>query len=322
MDEQLTISTPEQVAFHYEMAGIGSRFVASLLDHLILVTAMVLVYCAAIGLLPALGGSFIASGDDSGLSSLYFLIAVLVLVEFLLFWGYFVLFETVWHGQTPGKRAGRLRVIRRDGQPVHAGEVMIRNLVRIVDFLPGFYGIGLVTMFIDKDARRLGDFAAGTIVVREGEQTHLRDVQVSQVAQAAQPAYGGPPMYGGQTTYNTSLYGPVKQYGQSYPPFGANEQQTPGMGYSYTPPPVVQKYDPLPGISLRDVTPDDYRLIREMLQRVSRGELARSRAEELAERLAYGVATRMGQDFREWRRQGWNSLVFLQSVLMSKEARE
>ena len=299
MDEQLTISTPEQVAFHYEMAGIGSRFVASLLDHLILATAMILVYCAAVGLLPALGGASITSGDDSGLSGLYVLIAVLVDVEFVLFWGYFVLFETVWHGQTPGKRAGRLRVIRRDGQPVRAVEVIIRNLVRIVDFLPGFYGVGLVTMFIDKDARRLGDLAAGTIVVREGELTRLRDVQVSQVSQAAQlaqSAYGGQPPYAGQTAYNVARYGP--------------------------PPPNIQKYDPLPGISLRDVTQDDYRLIREILQRVSRGELARSRAEELAERLATGVATRMGQDFREWRRQGWDALVFLQSVIMSKEARE
>jgi uncharacterized RDD family membrane protein YckC len=317
MDEQLTISTPEQVAFHYEMAGIGSRFVASLLDHLILVTAMILVYCAAVGLLPALSGGFNASGDESGLSSIYFLIAVLVLIEFLLFWGYFVLFEMVWHGQTPGKRAGRLRVIRRDGQPVRAGEVVIRNLVRIVDFLPGFYGIGLVTMFIDKDARRLGDLAAGTIVVREGEQTRLRDVQVSQAAQAAQPAYSG------QSTYNAGLYGPARQYGQPYQSYGVSEQQMPGVSAGYgPPPPVIQKYDPLPGISLRDVTQDDYRLIREMLQRVSRGELARSRAEDLAERLAYGVATRMGQDFREWRRQGWDALVFLQSVLMSKEARE
>ncbi|MEO8288213.1 MAG: RDD family protein [Chloroflexota bacterium] len=307
MDEQITISTPEQVAFHYEMAGIGSRFVASLLDHLILVVAMVLVYCAMFSLL--FGGLF--SGSQSGEEFGFGLLAVLVLVEFLIFWGYFVLFELVWNGQTPGKRAGKLRVIRRDGQPVHAGEVMIRNLVRIVDFLPGFYGIGLVTMFIDKDARRLGDMAAGTIVVREGEQTRLRDVQVAQPQQQAM-----------QASYTTSLYGSQEQAQPvgSYQPYGSYGQPSSG-GYE-VPPPAMPKYDPLPGISLRDVTQDDYRLIREVLQRVSRGELAADRANDLSQRLAYGVAARMGQDFREWQGQGWDPLVFLQSVIDAKEARE
>jgi uncharacterized RDD family membrane protein YckC len=317
MDEQLTISTPEQVAFHYEMAGIGTRFVASLLDHLILVTAMVLVYCAMFALIPTLGAGAIISGDDSGLSGLYLMLALLVIVEFLIFWGYFVLFELVWNGQTPGKRAGKLRVIRRDGQPVHAGEVMVRNLVRIIDFLPGFYGIGLITMFIDKDARRLGDLAAGTIVVREGEQTRLRDVQVSQPLQ---------PAYGAQPAYTVPPYASQTQLGQGYQSYASYGGQQPPVidaGALYgPPPPVMPRYDPLPGISLRDVTQDDYRLIREMLQRVSRGEMPRARAEDLAERLAYGVATRMGQDFREWRSQGWDALVFLQSVLTAKEARE
>ena len=121
----------------------------------------------------------IGVGGDAGT---YVVLALIVLIYFALFWGYFMLFETLWSGQTPGKRAGRLRVIRRDGQPVGAGEVLIRNLVRIVDFLPGFYGIGLVVMFIDKEARRLGDMAAGTIVVREGDTTRLQDVRVQSAS--------------------------------------------------------------------------------------------------------------------------------------------
>ncbi len=301
MDEQLTISTPEQVAFHYEMAGIGTRFVASLLDHLIIGLTLFLMSCALYILLPTLGGNLYYS--DSGATVFYLIRALLVLIIFLIFWGYFVIFELVWNGQTPGKRAGKLRVIRRDGQPVHAGEVMIRNLVRIVDFLPGFYGIGLITMFIDKDARRLGDLAAGTIVVREGEQTRLKDVQVSPQLQA-------------QPDYTASSY-PTQPYQQPYTPYG----QPAYNPYAPTPPPMP-RYDPLPGISLRDVTPDDYRLIREMLQRASRGELARPRAEELAQRMAYGVASRMGQNFREWQSRGWDPITFLQSVLTAKEARE
>jgi uncharacterized RDD family membrane protein YckC len=313
MDEQLTISTPEQVAFHYEMAGIGSRFVASLLDHLIIFVALFLIYCAMYGLL--ISTVVNGQGDEAGV---YLVLALMVIITFAIFWGYFALFETVWNGQTPGKRAGRLRVIRRDGQPVRAGEVMIRNLVRLIDFLPGFYGIGLTVMFINKDSCRLGDLAAGTIVVREGELTRLGDVRVSStspsVARATQPAYA-------TGTYGTTASTPP------YASFGSSPYSPQSAGpYSSAPygpePPVVQRYDPLPGISLRDVTPDDYRLIREMLARWSRGELSRDRAYDLAYRLAHGVASRMGQDFREWQARGWEPITFLQSVITAKEARE
>jgi len=285
MGEQLTISTPEQVAFHYEMAGIGSRFVASLLDHLIIGAALFLVYCALLSILGTASLASVTGGEEAGAGA-YLVIAALVLITFLIFWGYFVIFEIVWQGRTPGKRAGRLRVLRRSGQPIGAGEAVIRNLVRLVDILPGFYGIGLICMFIDKDARRLGDFAANTIVVRESDQTRLRDVRVPEPA----------------PTYNPYTY-PQPQY-----PYAASN--TPGS-----------RPDPLPGISLRNVTPDDYRLIREMLERVRRGEIQHERAQELASRLAYGVAARMGHDFREWRSRGWDPLIFLESVLNSREAR-
>ena len=307
MDEHLTISTPEQVAFQYEMAGIGSRFVASLLDHLIMVTALVLVNCAIYGLFinAALRGL-----DDTGL---YLVLSLMVIISFAIFWGYFVLFETVWNGQTPGKRAGRLRVIRRDGQPVRAGEVMVRNLVRLIDFLPGFYGIGLIAMFINKDACRLGDLAAGTIVVREGELTRLSDVKVAS-SSSPQPAYAAA-TYGAP---NAASYA-ASSVSSPYAP----QSETPYAATGYGPaPPVVQRYDPLPGISLREVTPDDYRLIREMLARWGRGELSRDRAYDLAYRLAHGVASRMGQDFREWQSRGWEPITFLQSVLTAKEARD
>jgi uncharacterized RDD family membrane protein YckC len=283
-DEQLTISTPEQVAFHYEIAGIGSRFLASLLDHLIISVAMLLIYCAAIALLPAM------LATDQGEAVLYLIVAVLVLVVFIIFWGYFAIFEAVWNGQTPGKRAGRLRVIRRTGQPIGASEAMVRNLIRIVDFMPGFYGVGLISMFIDKEARRLGDFAAGTIIIREGEQTRLQDVRVSNPT---------PSPYT-QPTYST--YTPPDPL--------SNQHSAPST-----------RYDPLPGVSLREVTADDYRLMRELVQRVRRGELARDRGHNLASQMAQGVAARMGHDFRDWQRRGWDPLVFLESVLTARDAR-
>jgi len=296
MDEQLTISTPEQVAFHYELAGIGTRFVAALIDYLIIMTALLLLTCA----MSFLRIGAIGAGGEAGT---YLVLAITVLIFFIIFWGYFVIFETLWSGQTPGKRLGRLRVIRRDGQPVHVGEVMIRNLVRIVDFLPGFYGIGLVVMFIDKEARRLGDMAAGTIVVREGDMTRLQDVRV-QAASAVRPAATEP-------AYGSAGYAPYSPYAGS--PYAGDYAQA-------TPPAPI--YDPLPGVSLREVSPADYQLIRELLARWSRGELNHDRAYNLARTLAEGVASRMGHDFREWQTRGWEPIAFLQSVLIAKDARE
>ncbi|MEA2576288.1 MAG: hypothetical protein QOH93_3586 [Chloroflexia bacterium] len=296
MDEQLTISTPEQVAFQYEMAGIGSRFVAALLDHLILGVAVLLISCAAMMIGFAGLVSSATSGDDAA-GGVFLVLAILTLVIFLLIWGYFVVFETVWNGQTPGKRAGRLRVIRYNGQPIGGGEAMVRNLVRLVDFMPGFYGVGLLSMFIDKNARRLGDFAAGTIVIREGEQTRLHDVRVNQTA-TTQPAYA--------TTAGTQ--GAYSPYVNSAP-IQNPKSETP------------TRPDPLSGISIREVTYEDYSLMRELVARARRGELPVDRAQELATRMAYGVADRMGQNFAEWQARGWQPLVFLQSVLDAKDIR-
>ena len=281
MDEHITISTPEQVAFQYEVAGIGSRFVASLLDHLILGLALMLIWCGGL----ALGmSSFAVDGTGAGF---YLLLSLIVLVIFLLFWGYFVVFETLWNGQTPGKRAGRLRVIRRSGEPVGAGEVMVRNLVRLIDLMPGFYGIGLISMFADKESRRLGDFAAGTIVIREGEEIGLQNVRVREPSQPLPSVLA--------YTYGTSDQQAVVS--------------APAMP------------DPLPGVSLRDITREDQRLIRELLARVHRREIALDRGQELATRMAYAMASRLGHDFREWQQRGWEPLVFLESLLGAKDAR-
>src|SRR5260221_12522374 len=79
-----------------------------------------------------------------------------------------MLFEILWNGQTPGKRMLGIRVIRENGYPMRPIDAVIRNLVRIVDWLPSGYGIGVLTMLLNKRSKRLGDFASGTIVVREG----------------------------------------------------------------------------------------------------------------------------------------------------------
>jgi uncharacterized RDD family membrane protein YckC len=94
------------------------------------------------------------------------LIALYVLLNFLLFWAYFIGFELRWNGQTPGKRLAGLRVVRLDGAPAGVLEIVVRNLVRLVDLLPFFYALGAVVVLSNRHSRRLGDFAAGTLVIR------------------------------------------------------------------------------------------------------------------------------------------------------------
>src|SRR5688572_15061001 len=160
-DETLDIQTPENVAFGYQVAGIGSRFLASLLDTLILLLLQIAVFVALFLILRMFNITLL----DGGLAS--WIYAVFGLVAFLFYWGYYIFFEMLWNGQTPGKRWTGLRVLRADGTPITLSESLIRNLARIVDILPMAYGVGIITMFIDKQSRRLGDIAAGTLVVHD-----------------------------------------------------------------------------------------------------------------------------------------------------------
>ena len=168
-DEFLNIDTPENVVFGYEVVGIGSRFLAALIDTAIIALLLTAVYAILV---------FVFFRGSSGTGN-SFLIALLSLISFAFFWGYYIFFEMRWNGSSPGKRQVGIRVIRADGTPITLAESIIRNLVRLVDFLPGAYGLGLVTMFIDSKARRLGDLAANTLVVREQAAVSLESLQKS-----------------------------------------------------------------------------------------------------------------------------------------------
>lgn len=181
-DEFLNIDTPENVIFGYEVVGIGSRFLAALIDTTII--AVLLVATNAILFYVFL------RGQDGGMSS-GFIVALLSLVSFAFFWGYYIFFEMRWNGSSPGKRQVGIRVIRADGTPITLAESVIRNLVRLVDFLPGAYGLGLVTMFIDSKARRLGDLAANTLVVRE--QTAVSLESLNQTSAPGNPVVSRAP---------------------------------------------------------------------------------------------------------------------------------
>ncbi len=161
--DDLVVSTPERVAFQYEVAGIGSRFLAQFVDVLVILVIQVVLTIGA----AALGGIF---------NSIQVFGLVELILTFVLIAGYFLISEAVWNGQTLGKRYVRLRAVGDQGEPLTLGQVAIRNLVRVVDFLPAFYAIGIVTMFSNSRSKRLGDFAAGTLVVRDRQRISLYDL--------------------------------------------------------------------------------------------------------------------------------------------------
>ena len=114
-------------------------------------------------------GEFMSGGRESYRWGEWLFAVIWAVVAVLLFDGYFILFELLMHGQTPGKKAMKIRVMRDDGTPVTANEVLVRNILRLVDFLPFGYALGAVVMFPSPLSKRLGDLAAGTIVVKEGQ---------------------------------------------------------------------------------------------------------------------------------------------------------
>jgi RDD family len=102
--------------------------------------------------------------------------AVLILFYFLLYFGYYAFFEIWWNGQTPGKRKVGIRVIKDSGRPLTPAESIGRNLMRIVDWMPFFYGVGIVSAFFSKGNKRLGDLLVGSLVVRETSLQELKPV--------------------------------------------------------------------------------------------------------------------------------------------------
>ena len=159
--DQLNIDTPELVAIEMPLAGIGSRFIAILVDYLI--------WGAAFSLLIALAAIVILAVHVFGEVSANWAVGIFVLIVFLLQWGYFALFEAFGNGRTPGKRVARIRVIHQSGRGIGFLESLARNLVRFVDYMPGFYAVGVVAIFVSRRHQRLGDMVAGTLVVRDRE---------------------------------------------------------------------------------------------------------------------------------------------------------
>ena len=166
-DETLVIETPERVPLHFALASIGNRFLACALDHFLQIFVMLVIAL----LLAWLGDA--ARWYEQLRGAPKWVLALLIVAVSAIWSGYFAAFEWAWGGQTPGKRWLKLRVIREDGRPVTFWEAAARNTVRVFDMMPWigipFYSVGLVSVFVSSRDQRVGDFVAGTVVVRERE---------------------------------------------------------------------------------------------------------------------------------------------------------
>jgi uncharacterized RDD family membrane protein YckC len=176
-DTDLVVSTPERVSFDYQVAGLGTRAIAQVLDLLIVGGLLLAVYFVALAV--SLAGSSVA-------------VIVGLIGGFVVIFGYFWVSEALWSGQTIGKKAFRLRVVGDRGEPLTFAQAGIRNIVRIVDFLPYAYGVGLIVLFVNGKGKRLGDLAAGTIVVKDSDHVWLWQLPGARVQ--AGPPVAGPPI--------------------------------------------------------------------------------------------------------------------------------
>src|SRR6185295_6664189 len=153
--DRIRIETPEHVVFEYELAGLVSRIMAATIDLIVIGFIMLGLFLAV---LAAVGGL-----QDFA----PWAIALGAIAAFLVIWGYPMFFEIFWKGQTPGKRSLGMRVFQEGGYSLTPQVVIVRNLLRFVDFLPGAYFLGLLVMMLNRRYKRVGDFVAGTIVIRE-----------------------------------------------------------------------------------------------------------------------------------------------------------
>jgi len=173
----LSVETPESVAFAYRLAGLGSRGFALIIDTAIIGVFSAVEALLALGVYLGLSAASPRLGETAG----PWVVGALIVLIFLTTWGYFIVGEVFGNGRTWGKRWMGLRVVRDDGSRVGAGDSIIRNLLRLADILPGNYAVGMFSILFTRQHKRLGDMAAGTVVIRdETQELRLDDGGVAE----------------------------------------------------------------------------------------------------------------------------------------------
>ncbi|MEM6451060.1 MAG: RDD family protein [Cyanobacteria bacterium P01_D01_bin.105] len=179
----IKIRTPESVELEFSLAGIGSRTVALAIDYIILGIGLILLLWLGIYVLAQLETAEVVFNIEPGALQLW-ASALLFLLLFVLYVGYFVGFETLWYGQTPGKRFAKIRVIRDDAQPVRLLQSTLRAIARPVDDI---LFIGFFFILFGKQEKRIGDWLAGTLVVQMESRSASQGIKISDNAKALAP---------------------------------------------------------------------------------------------------------------------------------------
>ncbi len=269
------------------IAGIGSRFIAILIDYLILGAFLLLLFLVSAIVIPAL---HIFGGISANWA-----IGIFLLIVFLMQWGYFSLFEVLWKGRTPGKRAAKICVIHQSGRGITFLESLARNLVRFIDYLPGFYAVGVVAIFLSKQNQRLGDMVAGTLVVRD------RDVDQPHWSESGSRTINGPAI-----TANSPILPPgsPQSRGPQEAPFASWGGQT-GLGLRGGPPHLNVV---LPAPALAKLSASDLEVLEGFFARRLDIDLATRGA--LAERIATALCAKSGLEIAP----GTSVETFLEAV--------
>jgi len=179
----VSIETPEHFELQMELAGIGRRFLAYLVDKLVQFGIIVTLILALLLLAYVTGRSLQGWNYLIELRNMLgqWVLALAILTYGAIIIGYFILFEYVWSGSTPGKRWQNIRVIRKDGRPITFLDSIVRNVLRFVDIFAEVYPLGLIVMFLDSRNRRLGDMVAGTLVIAERAVVRPVGMETSRV---------------------------------------------------------------------------------------------------------------------------------------------
>jgi uncharacterized RDD family membrane protein YckC len=175
-----SFQTPESVRLDFVLAGIGNRALALMIDYTILFLVLIGYVFLSLFLAYQLSELVIRITGDSSQVELW-LFAIISLLGFAIYVSYFVVFETLWQGQTPGKRRANIRVIRDDGRPVQLAQAVLRSLARPVDDI--LY-IGAILIMLSRREKRLGDWLAGTLVVQEERPVVSTGIKLSDTAQS------------------------------------------------------------------------------------------------------------------------------------------
>lgn len=173
LDDHILIATPEGIELDLQLAGLGSRMVAAAIDIAIRIV-LLFAYLLALGL-------FVGEEAPGVIA------AGIYILLFLLMFGYDIIFETLGSGRTPGKRWTGLRVVREGGHPVGFLASAIRSALRLFDTVPPLTAIGFISIFFTAKHQRLGDLAAGTIVIRD-RHAKLRASRGRRIRRAARHA--------------------------------------------------------------------------------------------------------------------------------------